>query len=159
MTSAADRLSDHYPLKRVAAGRRLLLRARVWLEHSSLDRRLARGASPAEDATLELRADQLTHPRTREALASSLERALADADQARPSLSAAIPVRRSAIRSARWELVALIERLRAPTPVWAQGLALVSELVADGGSPLYQEGQDLRTAVLAAIEALDGRTA
>jgi hypothetical protein len=158
MTTNVGRLTEHYPLKLAPTGLRVLLRARVWLRHGTLDRRLADGANPALDPLLELRADQLTHMRVRELLANTIERALAEAEAPRRGLSAAIPARRSAMRDARREIAALIERLRAPSPVWAQGLARVSTLVTDADSPLYQEGQDLRAEVLGAIEALDGRT-
>ena len=137
---------------------RLLLHARVWLFHRALDDRLAHGVDPAASAALRLRAHQLTAAGVRNRVADALERAIRAAEEPSAVLTAAVPVRRCQVEAARWQLVALIDRLRAPRPVWAQGVAMVLHLLVDAGSPLYQEGCDLRTAAAAAIDALDGRT-
>jgi len=50
-------------------------------------------------------------------------------------------------------------RLRAPEPVYAQGVALVSELVCNGDSPLYAPGGELGVAIEATARALDGDVA
>jgi hypothetical protein len=135
----------------------LLLHARVWLLHRALDEALAHGADPATDAALGLRAHQLTAAGVRNRVADALERAVRAAEQPSDALTSAVPVPRRQVEAARWQLVALIDRLRAPRPVWAQGVAIALELLVDAGSPLYQEGCDLRAAAAAAIEALDGR--
>lgn len=135
---------------------RPVLRLCVWLQRNSLDCGLARGADPAASATLSFRARQLTRSRTRTRIADALERALGAADEPPGPYSAAVPVERQQVHAARWELVAVAERLRAPRPVWAQGVAAVSQLLSNADSPLYQSGQDLCSAAAAAIEMLDG---
>ncbi|HYZ27768.1 MAG TPA: hypothetical protein VE570_01835 [Thermoleophilaceae bacterium] len=115
------------------------------LEPAKLDRRFAR------------RAKRLTKTRTRKKFASGVERAVAAADDRRRRVfTAAVPVRRQTVHACRAELLALATRLRAPEPVYAQGVALVSELLGNSGSPLYRDGGDLRKAVWAALAALDG---
>ena len=85
------------------------------------------------------------------ALAASLRRLLAAsvAPGSRPlsltparSAGAAIypyvPLRRDRIAGAAEELAGLAECLTARRPVAARGVALVSQLLADGGGPLYR---------------------
>src|SRR5204863_1214712 len=48
------------------------LRLRVWSRRTRLDAMLAQGHDPGEDPALALRADQLTRPSTRRALARTL---------------------------------------------------------------------------------------
>jgi hypothetical protein len=102
------------------------------------------------------RARRLTKARTRERLAVGLERTIADAEAPPHWLSSAIPVHRVAVLSLRSELQAIAERLRAPEPVYAQGVALAKDLLSDSGSPLYQVRADLRAAVGRIAAALDG---
>jgi propanediol dehydratase small subunit len=102
------------------------------------------------------RARKLTKSRTRRRLAAGFERALADAEAPAPRLSAAIPVRRPSVAACRDELLELVERLRSPSPVYAQGVELGAELLKNAASPLYQPSGDLRAAIEAALEALDG---
>jgi propanediol dehydratase small subunit len=103
------------------------------------------------------RARHLTKDRTRRRLATGLERAIDSAQLPPQSITAAVPVQREAVIACQTELLALAERLRAPEPVYAQGVALVAELLGTADSPLYQYGADLRGAVRAASAALDGR--
>jgi hypothetical protein len=110
----------------------------------------------APDRWFAWRARRLTKARTRRRLASGLERAVAAAESPTQSLSAAVPLRREAVLACRAELVSLAERLRAPEPVYAQGVALVSELLGTADSPLYQSGADLTAALRAAAAALEG---
>ena len=102
------------------------------------------------------RARRLTKWRTRRRVAAGFERALADAEAPPPAFSAAIPIRRLSVIACRSELLELVERLRAPQPVYAQGVELGAELLKNANSPLYQAGGDLLAAVEAALEALDG---
>jgi hypothetical protein len=157
MTSAIGKPPGATAISLVPARWHLLLHGRVWLLHRALDDRLAHGADPAASAALRLRAHQLTAVRARSRIADALERAVRAAEEPSGGLSAAVPVGRRQVDAARWQLVALVERLRAPRPVWAQGVAMVLQLLVDAASPLYQDGDDLRAAALAAIEALDGR--
>ena len=102
------------------------------------------------------RARRLTKARTRRRLAAGLERVLADAARPPQSISAAVPPQREAVLACRAELLSLADRLRAPEPVYAQGVALVSELLGTADSPLYQFGADLSAALRAVASALDG---
>ena len=130
-------------------------RFRVLLNRSGLDARLAQGEPPSDDAALASRAARLCAPRTRNRVASGLERALTD--DRRPGLSAAVPVNRRAVQSARPYLVQLIEALRSPAPVAPQGVARALRLLTDAGSPLYPPAQpaDLRHAAGQALWELD----
>jgi hypothetical protein len=130
------------------------LRARLGAHH--LDADLARGAAPEASAPLALRAQQLTRPAYRRGLARSARRILAES--ARPSARGhpALPVCRDRVQAAAGELAAVIDRLLAPGPVPAQGVAQVAVLLSDGGSPLYRRGSadDLRARLAAAAGAL-----
>jgi hypothetical protein len=101
-------------------------------------------------------ARRLTMERTRAKLARGIERAIDDAERAGGSITSAVPVRRVAVIEARSQLDALAARLRAPQPVYAQGVAAVRALLVDADSALYQSGLDLATAVENALAALDG---
>jgi hypothetical protein len=120
-----------------------VLQLRAWLSRWRLDRELADGGDPHEPL-LCARATKLTHPRVREAIASRLERAIAEAECApRRRLSAAIPVRREAVREARPLMLSLAVALREPGPLSPQGIARAEILVSDGGSSLYWDGSSL----------------
>ena len=130
-------------------------RLRVLVNRPGLDARLAEGEPPSGDAVLALRAAQLCAPGTRSRVASGLERALTD--DGRPRLSAAVPVNRRAVQSARPYLAQLIEALRSPAPVAPQGVARAQRLLTDAASPLYPPAQpaDLRHAAGQALWELD----
>jgi len=133
----------------------VIRRLRVLLNRPGLDARLAQGEPPSDDASLALRAAQLCAPRTRTRVASCLERAMAD--DGRPGLSAAVPINRRAVQSARPYLVQLIETLRSPAPVAPQGVARARQLLTNAASPLYPPAQpaDLRHAAGQALWELD----
>jgi hypothetical protein len=113
-------------------------------------------AGPKPNWRTALRARWLTKDRTRERAARAIEGALDAAEKPPQSLTAAIPVARRAVLASRPQLVSLAEQLRAPAPVYAQGVALVLDLVTDAGSPLYQSGADLPDALSRIQLALDG---
>lgn len=128
----------------------MLGRLRPWhrvLAHcgaSRLDRELAAGASPETSAHLAARAVQLTSDKTRRRLAASVRRILAAAGDpaavtmitARP---ARLPLARERIRQSAGPLAGLAGYLAAPGPVPVQGVAMVSQLLADGAGPLYRQ--------------------
>jgi hypothetical protein len=114
---------------------------------TALNRRVVRGTR------------RLTKQRTREKLARGIERAIEDAERPRARMTSAVPVRRLAVVEARSQLEALAARLRAPEPVYAQGVAAARALLADAESPLYQPTRDLHAAVDHALAALDGHVA
>ncbi len=118
---------------------------------ATLDRQLADGIRPEASAVLAARAMTLTSAGYRRALAASLRRMLAAsvAPHRRPlSLTAArsagaalhpyVPLRRDRIAGSAAELAGLAECLAAPGPVPVRGVALVSQLLADGAGPLYR---------------------
>jgi hypothetical protein len=145
------------------SGRKLVLSLLAWLKRWRLDRELAAG-SDLYEPLLRARAKKLTHARVREAIASRLERAIAAAEGGpRRRLSAAIPVRREAVREARPLMLSLALALREPGPLSPQGIARAELLVTDGGSSLYWDGstlyrddspRDLPTDLRSAIAAL-----
>ena len=108
------------------------------------------------DRAFARRAKRLTKPRTRRRLAAALERAAGAGRRRSSPFTPALPVERAVVRACRAELLAIAERLRAPEPVYAQGVALVGELLRSSDSPLYQGRGDLRKAAWAAMAALDG---
>jgi len=145
---------------------RILARSRaVWL-----DRELADGARPEANAALAARATQLTSMEFRRGLAASLQRILAAAgepavlrpqpDAGRSPLAAArpprVPFRRARIRPSAPRLAALAGQLVEPGPVPARGVAMVSQLLADGAGPLYREASrdDLGAIIERAAQAL-----
>jgi hypothetical protein len=139
---------------------RLTLR-RLWPWHrvlarcaaTRLDRQLAAGASPETSARLAARAIQLTSMKFRRDLATSVQRILAATGYpaaVMPSRAAAappphLPLSRAQISQLAGPLARLAGYLAAPGPVPVQGVAMASQLLADGTSPLYHpvRGDDL----------------
>jgi hypothetical protein len=130
----------HLTLGRLRPWHRVLARCAA----SRLDRELAAGASPESSPGLAARAVQLTSMKGRRNLAVSVQRILAAAGDpaavtvitARPSR---LPLARARIRQSAGPLAVLAGCLAAPGPVPAQGVAMVSQLLADGTGPLYRE--------------------
>ena len=146
----AERERTRHVLVQDDQGRLTLGRLRPWhrvlarCAASRLDRELAAGASPESSSCLAARAVQLTSMKTRRNLAASVRRILAAAGDpaavtmitARP---ARLPLARARIRQSAGPLAALAGYLTAPGPVPAQGVAMVSQLLADGAGPLYRK--------------------
>lgn len=139
---------------------RLVLRKlRPWhvllarLQAGSLDRELARGDTPESCEYLAVRAQQLSSPRYRRALAASLQRLVTGE---RSTASMQYLIGRKRVAAAADELSDLAERLRQPGLVSAHGVAMVSELLREGNGPLYQDRGPaaLRHAAQRAIQAL-----
>jgi hypothetical protein len=152
-------------VRRLSPWHRLLARGLA----ASLDRQLAGGARPEANAILAARAMVLTSARYRRALAANLRRMLAASasPQARPRpVTAArsagvafppyVPIRRDRIARSAPELTGLADCLTVRGPVPARGVALVSQLLADGGGPLYRTGSrgDLDDLIGRAAQAL-----
>jgi hypothetical protein len=156
-------------------GRLTLRRLRPWDRirarclAARLDRELARGARPETNADLAARAVRLTSMRSRRELARSLQRILAaglpagnrgELVAADPSLRVArhphVPVRRDRISRSASELAELAAHLVQPGPVPARGVAMVYQLLTDGGGPLYRRAcrDDLTAIVEQATHAL-----
>ena len=128
------------------------LRLRVRMHRFALDDQLAHGANPRSSRELSLRAQQLLGGRER--LATELEGALESAR--RPSVfSARVRVRRAQALECAGEIGALADRLREDR-VDVHGVAMTSNLLHDGASPLYHDsGVSLLYAVRSARLALD----
>jgi hypothetical protein len=146
---------------------------RVLAQHATarLDRALAAGTRPEASAGLAARATRLTSTGFRRDLAASLRRILVAAGEpalpvaarsplgvARSPLGVARPLR-VPLRSARISqsaplLADLASRLLEPGPVPVAGVAMVTELLADGTGPLYRDAADDDLAVLATQAAV-----
>jgi hypothetical protein len=163
----ADQGRTRHVLFQDDQGRLMLRRLRPWhrmlarCAASRLDRELAAGASPESSPGLAARAGQLTSMKARRNLAASVRRILAAAGDpaavtvitARP---ARLPLARARIRQSAGPLAALAGHLAAPGPVPAQGVAMVSQLLADGIGPLYRDASadDLGDLIEKATRAL-----
>jgi hypothetical protein len=136
-----------------------------------LDRQLADGARPEANAILAARAMFLTSIQFRRGLATNLRRMLvvagAASPDARPQPAAAlrragvarpphVPLRRDRIARSASELAGLAGSLAEQGPVPAQGVAMVSQLLADGLGPLYRASsqEDLNAIIERASQAL-----
>ena len=156
-------------------GRLTLRRLRPWDRimarclATRLDRELARGARPETNVGLAARAVRLTSMRCRRDLAESLQRILAAvlpasvpggpmaADpSARVARQPRVPIRRDRISRSASELAELAAHLVQPGPVPARGVAMVRQLLTDGGGPLYRRAcrDDLTALVEQATQAL-----
>ena len=119
-----------------------------------LDQRLADGADPDSDRLLRLRAARLLEPGARATVATGLEGVVATISKPRTPFTAAVPVRRGAVRGARRELMALADDLRHLRTVQPRGVAMAERLVTDPSSPLYTAGSSddiIRAAHAAAV--------
>jgi hypothetical protein len=153
-TQAGPERTRHV-LLRDDLGRLTLRRLRPWHRvlarwaAARLDRELAAGASPESSAGLAARAMALTSTKVRRELAASLQRILAAAGQPPAAMRspaaavrpARIPVNRTQISQSAVPLAELAGCLAAPGPVEVQGVAMVSQLLADGTGPLYHQGR------------------
>lgn len=153
-------------------GRLTLQRLRPWhrvlarCAAARLDRELAAGTPPESSAGLAARAMTLTSTKIRRELAASLQRILAAAGQPQATMRspaaavrpARIPVNRARIRQSAVPLAELASCLAAPGPVHVQGVAMLTQLLADGAGPLYHDGRgdDLSATIEHVTRALSG---
>jgi hypothetical protein len=135
----------------------LALRIRVSVHRRALERDLARGDSPLRSDAHAMRARQLVEPRTRERLARALERLVEGAERT-PSPSEIVWLPKREILDARAGLLRLAGRLGDSRPVYARGMAMVSQLVCNGTGPAFtpRAGVALRRAIAEATDALEG---
>jgi hypothetical protein len=108
------------------------------LQGRALDRALIEGADPAATPQLTARVSQLTSRRSRDALAEGLERLLEGARGPRRRWWALS--RCDALLANASEIRALAGLLRGGTPVYANGIAVVREMLGDAASPAYYGG-------------------
>jgi hypothetical protein len=137
------RPSEPRPTDWVALGthrrwwRQLRLTLIVRWRCAELDRQLAAGMSPWRSDELALRARRITRRRSRSQLASGLSRVVR-AGQELTGFSAAVRPDPGEVFEARAVVSAIAQRLRAPEPVAAHGVAIVHVLLTDATSPLYR---------------------
>jgi hypothetical protein len=126
------------------------------LHGQTLDWALIAGADPADCNQLAARAAWLTKRSTRAEIADGLERLVEVARD--ESSGRRIRPRRRAVLASEPELAELAELLRGPAPVYAQGLAMLRQLVTDGTGPAYvdDDGAALPERLRSARLALGG---
>jgi hypothetical protein len=113
------------------------LRVRVWASSLQLDCRLAEGVRSTSSPELTLRAQQLASARSRHQLSSALIAAVAAASCPRRPWKPTPPVDRIGVVEAAEPLRGLADDLRKMQDPPVRALALVSFLVCDPTSPLY----------------------
>ena len=127
-------------------------------QRGDLERELARGADPAANPGLDLRAKRLLSREERSRLANRLVTLLGDAR--RSNLGAfrkTTRARHAEIRHSADDVMALVLRLRDGEPITARGAAMTALLVDRKTSPLRRGGgRNLQDAIRAARVALDG---
>ena len=124
---------------RPSAVSRLVVRMRVLMQRTRLDRALAEGTDPMLSDELMLRAGQLTGANYRRALADTFDEVICIAEGQSPRLTSSPPLARREVRAARAALLDLSRSLREDAPVNPAGVALAERLLTDGLSPLYLE--------------------
>jgi len=104
---------------------------------ASLDRQLAVGTPPESSRLLAARARDIVSLPHRESLARSWDHLLRVAHRAPTLRTPAVPLNAAAIRAAEPDIRELMERLIAPLPVPAQGVAAATLPLTDATSPVY----------------------
>lgn len=113
------------------------LRMRVWAGALALDCRLAEGVWPTNSPELALRARQLTSARSRRSLSNALTTAVDAARRPRRPGTARTPLAAEGILDAAGVLAALARDLTTFSDPPVRAVALVSFMVCDPTSPLY----------------------
>ena len=106
----------------------------------------------------QLRAQHLVRPASRRTLAKFIADVLAELDAGPHSRwDPRVPVQKPAVAGSADLLETVVERLLAPAPLGACGVAQVRLLLCDGSGPLYYPGppSELRAALAGAIELLE----
>jgi hypothetical protein len=116
--------------------------ARVWLRRGALDRRLARGADPADSPQLARRARQLTSRRFRAGLAHAIHNLLDAAEEPRRAQTSTVLLERRAILTESPLLIGIARDLTSDDDLNPRGIALVEQLLTDGDSPVYAPAHD-----------------
>jgi hypothetical protein len=104
---------------------------------ASLDQQLAAGCSPESNRLLAARAREIVSLPHRASLARSWEHVLRVAQRAPTPRTPAVPLNAAAIVAAEPAIRELMERLTAPLPVPAQGVAAATIPLTNATSPIY----------------------
>ncbi len=115
---------------------------------ASLDQQLAAGCLPESTRLLAARAQHIVSLPRRTSLAGHWDHLLRVAQRAPSHRTRAVPLRSAVILAAEPAIRELTERLTAPLPVGARGVAMASMLLTDPTSPVYSRRGPL---------SLDGR--
>jgi hypothetical protein len=113
------------------------LRLRVWAGSLQLDCRLAEGVRSTSSPELTLRAQQLTSARSRHQLASALTAAVDAASRPRQPWKPTPPINPTGVLQAAEPVQRLADDLAKISDPPVRAVALVSFLVCDPTSPLY----------------------
>ena len=131
---------------------------------ASLDASLAAGCPPESSRLLTARARNIVSLRSRRSMAGNWEHVLRVARRAQrarhagsPAPAGAVPVCADRVVAAEPAIRDLVNRLAAPLPVPARGVAMARVLLTDANSPVYnrRSGVALTDAVAAAAAQLD----
>jgi hypothetical protein len=146
-------LGDPLVLRPCRLADRLLARA----FGASLDQQLAAGCSPESTRLLAARARHIVSLAHRTSLARSWNHVLRVASRGPSVRTPAAPLNVRAILAAEPAIRELRERLAAPLPVTAQGVAAATVLLTNATSPVYgrPSPDDLAVLLDAAITELD----
>jgi hypothetical protein len=159
MSATAEVTRSPNQKTRGAGASSLTNRLRARLHRHKLDKALAYGADPNTDSLRRERAQELVGEKKRHEIAACLERLLVEADSPPHGLfSSRVPIARAAIRDSRWDLETIVERLKAPTYISPQGVAMLSLLIYDGAGPLYgshYSARCLRWRLATVVDAID----
>jgi len=138
---------------------RLVDRARARLCADALDRRLAAGSPPDEDAALAVHARSIVQPAARRTLAGTLERLAGLGEQPTGTCWPTSPLNRALAGRAAADLRAAAHRLTARGPISARAVAQLRLLVGDGSGPLYRGGaaDDLSLRLRRTLAVADAR--
>jgi hypothetical protein len=104
---------------------------------ASLDQQLATGCPPESSRLLAARAQDIVSLAHRESLARSWDHLLCVANRAPTLRTPAVPLNATAILAAEPAIRELMERLTAPLPVPAQGVAAATIPLTNATSPVY----------------------
>jgi hypothetical protein len=107
----------------------LRLRLRMRLRRRRLDRELLTGSEPDRDPLILRRARQLTDRSARADLAGLLQRVLDVSSKPEPRTNAAISIQRGCVRLAAPDIRRLVDLLRGPDRISAQGVLMAYGLL------------------------------
>ena len=158
-TTPLDSIPDHGSEGHAGS---LRLRFRTSVHRARLTHALAEGADPGASDELALRVRQLTSERNRKMLAGSLRRSIAEAHRPARTRAVVSIIDRRAVLDAEPAIAEVIERLLAPRPVQAAGMAMVERILTNADwSPLYNPSKPgaLRYMIRVATVALDRQSA
>jgi hypothetical protein len=146
-------LSDPMVIQPCRLTDRLLARALG----ASLDQQLAAGCLPESTRLLAARARDIVSLPRRTSLSDNWDHLLRVAQRGSSRRLPNVPLRSAAILAAEPAIRELIERLTAPLPVGARGVAMASVLLTDPTSPVYgrRGPRSLADLLQAAIIQLD----